>query len=468
MRFERYKEVELSWLKEVPSHWDVRRIASVFEQRKERNKPIKTEEILSLSAKYGVSLYSERKEKGGNKPKEDISNYNICHEGDILVNCMNIVAGSVGMSQYYGAISPVYYALKIIDNNSDKRYMEYVFRNYNFQRSLVGTGKGIQMSESDDGRLFTVRMRIAYDSLKVQNVPIPPLQEQEQIADFLDWKINEIDRLISLENKKIIETSNLASKSIEDYVFGRKDVYTDKAFDQYKGNDLIWIKSLPGHWKVERGKFLFNKENRPIFESDEVVTCFRDGEVTLRKNRRLDGFTESLLEIGYQGVRKGDLVIHVMDAFAGAIGISDSDGKSTPVYNVCTAKKDINLHYYSYVLRCIAKNGFIESLSRGIRERSSDFRFDVFSNLFFPVPSKIVQDAIVNKIENLTEKIKSEQKITKKKIEYLENLKQSLISEVVTGKVDIRDIVVPDYDKINGLFEEDEEQVEEGGESEWD
>ena len=223
MRFERYKEVEPSWLKEVPSHWDVRRIASVFEQRKERNKPIKTEEILSLSAKYGVSLYSERKEKGGNKPKEDISNYNICHEGDILVNCMNIVAGSVGMSQYYGAISPVYYALKIIDNNSDKRYMEYVFRNYNFQRSLVGTGKGIQMSESDDGRLFTVRMRIAYDSLKVQNIPIPPLKEQKQIANFLDWKINEIDRLIKKEKEKLSILVSIEQKIIDEHFYSIKD-----------------------------------------------------------------------------------------------------------------------------------------------------------------------------------------------------------------------------------------------------
>lgn len=77
-----------------------------------------------------------------------------------------------------------------------------------------------------------------------------------------------------------------------------------------------------GAWKN-----LYQKMQRPTSDTDEVVTCFRDGTVTLRKNRRTTGFTESLKEIGYQGIRKGDLVIHVMDAFAGSIGVSDSDGK---------------------------------------------------------------------------------------------------------------------------------------------
>ena len=74
-----------------------------------------------------------------------------------------------------------------------------------------------------------------------------------------------------------------------------------------------------------------------------------------------------------------------MDAFAGAIGVSDSDGKGTPVYSVCTALGDYNNHYYAYILREMAKRGFIQSLYRGIRERSSDFRFDVFGKQYLPI-----------------------------------------------------------------------------------
>lgn len=167
-----------------------------------------------------VFLYTlTKRKKGGNKPKEDLTSYNLCYLGDILINCMNVVAGSVGISNYFGAVSPVYYPL--VNMNQDEngtRYMEYVFRNYNFQRSLVGLGKGIQMSEADDGRLYTVRMRISWDILKTQLLPIPPINEQEQIANYLDWKINEIDRLIQIEKEKIKELKRLTLNIIAEFV----------------------------------------------------------------------------------------------------------------------------------------------------------------------------------------------------------------------------------------------------------
>ena len=105
-----------------------------------------------------------------------------------------------------------------------------------------------------------------------------------------------------------------------------------KRYPEMRETDLSWTNSLPEHWEERRGKFLFDLKKRPLREEDDVITAFRDGQVTLRTNRRTEGFTNSLKEIGYQGVRKGDLVIHAMDGFAGAIGVSDSDGKCSPVY----------------------------------------------------------------------------------------------------------------------------------------
>src|SRR5512139_896584 len=102
------------------------------------------------------------------------------------------------------------------------------------------------------------------------------------------------------------------------------------SYPAYKESGLPWLSQIPTHWRIERAKWLFKKMERSVRPEDEVVTCFRDGTVTLRKNRRLKGFTESLKEIGYQGIRRGDLVIHAMDAFAGAIGVADADGKGTP------------------------------------------------------------------------------------------------------------------------------------------
>lgn len=205
-----------------------------------------------------------------------------------------------------------------------------------------------------------------------------------------------------------------------------------KPYDEYKEAPFLWLATIPMHWKYKRAKAMYSKANRPVREIDEVVTCFRDGTVTLRKNRRTTGFTESIKEIGYQGIRKGDLVIHVMDAFAGAVGVSDSDGKGTPVYSVCVPKEDLNNYYYAYIVREMAKTGFIQSLYRGIRERSSDFRFEVFANQYMPIPPRDEQDQIVKYLDYQLAKINKFIKAKKKLIAALNEQKQAVINGAVT------------------------------------
>lgn len=204
-------------------------------------------------------------------------------------------------------------------------------------------------------------------------------------------------------------------------------------YDSYKPSGIYFLSEFPSGWKIRKGKYLFNEENRPVHPGDEIVTCFRDGQVTLRKNRRVEGFTNSLKEIGYQGVRKGDLVIHNMDAFAGAIGISDSAGKATPVYSCCTPQSaEISQYYYCYLLRYLARNGFILSLAKGIRERSTDFRFNDFKELYLPVPSRAEQDAIVSYLDTATAKIDAAIAQQQKMIDLLNERKQIIINRTVT------------------------------------
>lgn len=193
---------------------------------------------------------------------------------------------------------------------------------------------------------------------------------------------------------------------------------------------IPWLETLPTHWKVERAKRLFERMKRPVRAEDEVVTAFRDGTVTLRRNRRTEGFTESLKEIGYQGVRKGDLVIHAMDAFAGAIGVSNSDGKSTPVYSVCQPRGDANTRYYAHALRVMSNRQFIQALARGIRERSTDFRFDEFGKLFLPVPSRPEQDAIVAFLDCKLEQIDRYLATKRHQIELLIEERMNTVNQV--------------------------------------
>ena len=139
-----YKPSNIEWMGEIPKHWDLLRLKRIFQERKERNNPVVTDFILSLTAKQGVVPVAEKEGAGGNKPKEDLTLYNVARENDLLVNCMNVVSGAAGVSKWGGAISPVYYAL--FPRNEDKYnvwYYHRIFRLITFQRSLLGLGKGI-------------------------------------------------------------------------------------------------------------------------------------------------------------------------------------------------------------------------------------------------------------------------------------------------------------------------------------
>ena len=211
-----------------------------------------------------------------------------------------------------------------------------------------------------------------------------------------------------------------------------------KSYPDYKSSGIEWIGDVPAHWAIERAKWLFQKMERPVREGDEVVTCFRDGVVTLRKNRRELGFTESLKEIGYQGIRGGDLVIHSMDAFAGAIGVADSDGKGTPVYSVCKPSPQVNAYFYAYILREMARNRWIQALAKGIRERSSDFRYTDFAWQLVPLPPLPEQTAIVRFLDHADRRIRRYIRAKQKLIALLEEQKQAIIHQAVTGQIDVR------------------------------
>ena len=209
-----------------------------------------------------------------------------------------------------------------------------------------------------------------------------------------------------------------------------------RRYPAYKESGMAWIGEIPKHWKIKRAKFIFRRMQHPVRENDEIITAFRDGIVTLRKNRRTLGFTNSLKEIGYQGLRKGDLVIHAMDGHAGAIGVSDSDGKSSPVYSVCLPIAQENVYYYAYLLRYMALSGFIESLARGIRERSTEFRFNEFKELDLLNPTVSEQIQIVNFLDRKTKQIDELIRIKERQVELLQEQRTVLINQVVTKGLD--------------------------------
>lgn len=180
-------------------------------------------------------------------------------------------------------------------------------------------------------------------------------------------------------------------------------------------------------------KTYINTSATSSFSTDGVITCFRDGEVTLRSNRREDGFTVSLKEIGYQGIEPGDLVVHGMDGFAGSIGISDSRGKSSPVLVVLDSSQDKK--YLMYYLRSMAYNNVFLALSTGIRVRSCDLKWNKLADLLYLVPPIVEQHKLVSFLDEKCSEIDAMLSKTHSSIEEYKKLKQAVITQAVTKGV---------------------------------
>ena len=422
-------ESGIQWLGKYPASWKLKKIKYCLQERIEKNNPVQTSDILSLTAKQGV-IPHDQKEGGGNKPKEDLSGYRLAYPGDIVMNSMNILSGSVGLSKYFGCVSPVYYMLRPLRNNEDVRFYNYIFQTTIFQRSLFGLGNGILMKESNNGKLNTIRMRIPMDKFGGLYIPVAPIETQRRISDYLDIQCEKIEALIANIQQQV--------EVLESY---KKTVITEcvtKGLNQsvdYKETNIQWIGKMPNHWKCVRGKYILKYIQKTTREDDGVITCFRDGEVTLRSNRREDGFTMADKEIGYQGIDVGDLVVHGMDGFAGAIGISDSRGKASPVLNVLDTEQ--NKRYIMYYLRSMAYSDVFLAMSTGIRVRSCDLRWNKLSELFYPVPPVDEQNRIVEPIDSVLCKVDAVITAKREQLETLDEYKKTMIYEYVTGKKEV-------------------------------
>lgn len=205
------------------------------------------------------------------------------------------------------------------------------------------------------------------------------------------------------------------------------------SYASYAPSAVPWADVLPAHWRVLRGKGLFAESKLPVRDEDEIVTCFRDGQVTLRRNRRTSGFMIALKEAGYQGVRHGQLVIHAMDAFAGAIGIADSDGKCTPEYIVCNPRHpDTVPAYFARALRLAAHSNFIQVSCPAVRERAPRLRYPNFGEMLLPVPPRDEQAAIVRFLEYADGRLRRYIAAKQKLIKLLEEQRRVIVQRAVT------------------------------------
>lgn len=407
------KDSGVAWIGEIPSDWKLSKIGSLYSQRIEK---VSDKDYPPLS----VTMKGILPQLATAAKSDDGDNRKLVRIGDFAINSHSDRRGSCGVSLYDGSVSLINIILTP-RNTMNSGYYDWLFHTSLFADEFYKWGHGIV----DD--LWTTR----WQEMKSIIVPVPNLHEQERIAHFLNQRCAEIDTVLDKTRTSIEEYKKLKQAIITQAV--TKGIRGDRPM---KESGVIWLDTVPAEWTISKIKYTIFPKEKPVLPMDEVITCFRDGTVTLRRNRREEGFTISFTENGYQGVDVGDLVIHGMDTFAGAIGCSDSRGKTSPVVHVCSTVG--NNRYFMYFLRYMAYSGVLMDFSNGVRIRSSDFRnFKKLAVFEMLVPPLREQNKIVDYLDSTLAKIDQVIKQKEILISELEACKKSAIYEYVTGKREV-------------------------------
>lgn len=408
------KDSGIEWVGAIPATWQMHPLYYYFCERKCRNTLGKENNLLSLS--YGRVIRKDINTVDGLLP-ENYNGYNIIEKDDIVLRLTDLQNDKrslrTGLVREHDIITSAYTTIKA-NRELVPEFFQYLLHSYDAMKVLYNMGSG-------------VRQGLNFSELSKMPLISPDMLEQKKIADFLDAKCSEIDAISADIQKEI--------KTLEQY---KRSVITEAVTKglnpdaEMKDSGVPWIGMMPANWTCIKGKYILKYMQKPVKPDDGVITCFRDGEVTLRSNRREDGFTMADKEIGYQGIDAGDLVVHGMDGFAGAIGISDSRGKASPVLNVLNSRQ--NKKYIMYYLRSMAYGDVFAALATGIRVRSCDLRWNKLSVLLYPVPPLEEQAGIVQYIEDTLNKVNGVISEKKQQLTVIDSYKKSLIYEYVTGK----------------------------------
>lgn len=420
------KDSGVQWISTIPESWQIKNIKSLLIERKEVNNPIKTDFILSLTKERGVIPYSEKGDVG-NKSKEDYTGYKLAYPKDIVLNSMNIIIGSVGISNYFGAVSPVYYMLYPRKEGDYVEYFNYVFQTREFQNNLKGYGNGIMEH----------RMRIQMNKLNTVLLPYPPVKKQNKIVNYLDKKVSQIDDII-LKQKSLIEKYKAYKQSLitETVTKGlNKNV-------PMKDSGIEWIGEIPNHWNVEKMKYLidFNPNysenlNENVNVSFVPMECIGNGYMRYKEVELKD------VKGKYTYFSDKDIIMaKVTPCFEnGNIAIANDlinrVGFGSSELYVFRCKKVDNKFMFYYLRNNIFKEGCISTMTGtgGLKRVSASF----IENYYIGIPEIDEQREIAEFLDKKCKAIDSAISKKEKLIEKLESYKKSLIYECVTGKREV-------------------------------
>lgn len=443
--YSEYKDSDHSCFGQIPKHWKVLRNGQIFSQRNQTGFPDLP--ILEVSLKTGVRVRdfenSKRKQVMNNREQ-----YKRAGKGDIAYNMMRMWQGAVGVAPVDGLVSPAYVVASPLPE-VESRYYSYLFRTHTYMNEVNKYSHGIV---ADRNRLY-------WDEFKQIPSLFPPSNEQKKIADFLDDHGRNVSRLVRIKRRQIELLRELKQAFINEAV--TKGLNPNV---RMKPSGIDWIGDIPEHWGIRVLRQLLKPVSVKNRTDLPLLSVVREKGVILRSDMSVEENHNYIPDdlSGYKVVEMGQFVMNKMKAWQGSFGVSSLTGIVSPAYYIFNLDFS-NKEYFHYAIRSKVYVNFFGQASDGIRIGQWDLSLSKLKVIPFLIPPEEEQNEILqyipkklDEMENLVIKLQQE-------IDLITEYRTRLISDVVTGKVDIRDIAVEDVEEetIEWDIEESAEDNEE-------
>lgn len=411
------KDSGLSWVGEIPSDWVAHPVYYYFGERKNKNIFGQEDNLLSLS--YGRVIRKDINTNGGLLP-ESFNTYNIVEAGDIIIRPTDLQNDKkslrTGLCLERGIITSAYIALRPI-RRLNSGFFRYLLHAYDISKVFYNMGNG-------------VRQGLNFSEFSRLTVFEPPIEIQDKVTQYLDTATAEVDKIISDIQAQIDTLEQYKRSIITETV--TKGLNLDA---EMKDSGVFYMAPMNASWRLTKIGYICTKLSRSFVSEDTALICSNKGKVQIRADD-LTGIMVSD-DNAMQGIRAGDIAIHGMDTWHGAIALSEFDGKITRVVHVCDSTED--KRFIVYYMQHLAFQGVYKLISNGVRGNTSDFRsWDKVRDIWIAIPkTRQEQEAICDYLDRQCNAVEEVISTKKQQLEVLATYKKSLIFEYVTGKKEV-------------------------------
>lgn len=437
-KYDNYKPSNVEWLGEIPQHWEVSRLGKILNPVSENNRTDLP--LLSITRERGVILRDmENEEENHNFIPDDLSNYKVLKKGQFGMNKMKAWQGSYGISDFDGIVSPAYFIFNL-QKEINPLFFHKSIRSKLYVSFFGSASDGVRVGQWDLSR----------ERMKQIPFLIPPLSEQEKIAQFLDEKTTKIDKAIEIKERQIELLKERRQILIHRAVTRGLDVNVPLKDSGVNGGDCRWIGEIPEHWEVKRLKDNFTlgkgltitKENL----KDEGILCVNYGEIHSKYGVELKPESHKLKCVDAEYLKNnansllnnGDFVFADTSEDIGGSGNFTFLNSDLPVFAgyhtiIARPNKSIYSKFLSYEFDSLIFRSQIKSKVKGVKVYS--ITQSILKELVIWLPPFEEQIAIAEYLENISAKISKAIGLKEREIEVLKEYKSSLINSAVTGKV---------------------------------